>query len=354
MAGLRFLGVHKRYGEVEALRGLELEVADGEFMVLVGPSGCGKSTALRRRGTRRGQRGDDPHRFAGRHRLRPAQRNVAMVFQSYALFPHLSVAENIGFGLRARRVPDLGERVQRAAEVVEVGGLLERKPFQLSGGERQRVALARALAREPDVFLLDEPLSNLDAQLRVHTRAELKALHQRLEATMLYVTHDQVEALTLGDRVAVLRDGVIQQVGPPDEVYERPANRFVGRFVGSPAMNVIPAAVEQGRLRAGPFLVDPPAGVELDGRPLEVGIRPEHLLVSADRGGAAVAVRIVERAGNETFLHLAADALSLVARVTPELNPDVGSTLYASVADRRAHILRRRVRLGVAISRDAR
>jgi multiple sugar transport system ATP-binding protein len=262
-------------------------------------------------------------------RLLPAARNVAMVFQSYALFPHLNVAENIGFGLRARRVAraEASERISGAARVVGCEALLERKPHELSGGERQRVALARALVREPDVFLLDEPLSNLDAQLRVEMRAELRRLHDRLGATMVYVTHDQVEALTMGDRVAVLSDGVLQQVGEPDEVYRRPANRFVATFVGSPAMNVLTADPEGERLRAGPFTFDRPPAV--GDRPVEIGIRPEHLALVPE--GAQAVVEVVEVAGNETFLHLDAGGTRLVARVGPDQRPAVGSTVALAV-----------------------
>jgi ABC-type sugar transport system ATPase subunit len=252
-----------------------------------------------------------------------------MVFQSYALFPHLSVEENIGFGLRARGVKAGRARVKVlvAAELVGCEQLLERKPFQLSGGERQRVALARALVREPDVHLLDEPLSNLDAQLRVHMRAELKKLHQDVGATMVYVTHDQVEALTLGDRVAVLNRGILQQLGPPDEVYRRPANRFVAGFIGSPAMNFFPAERMDGSLlRAGPFVFEPVANLP---ERVEVGVRPEHVQVDeGDEGGEPAEVQVVEMAGNETYLHLQADKSSIVARVGADVRPPVGSTVH--------------------------
>jgi multiple sugar transport system ATP-binding protein len=338
MARLDYATVHKRYGDVVALRGLDLEVDDGELLVLVGPSGCGKTTALR---TAAGLEDVSAGtiRIGGRDvtGLPPAERNVAMVFQSYALFPHLTVAENVGFGLRARRVPraEAGERVEAAARVVGCDALLERRPHELSGGERQRVALARALVREPDVFLLDEPLSNLDAQLRVEMRAELRRLHDRLGATMVYVTHDQVEALTMGDRVAVLSAGALQQVGDPDEVYRRPANRFVATFLGSPAMNVLPATVEDGRLRAGPFAFDAPP--EAAGRRIEVGIRPEHIALTV--GGAPAVVEVVEAAGNETFLHLDAAGRRLVVRAGPDERPAVGSTVAVAVAVRgRVHL----------------
>jgi multiple sugar transport system ATP-binding protein len=328
---LAFENVHKQYGQVAALRGFDLVAEDGELLVLVGPSGCGKTTALRTAAGLEDVSGGTI-RIGGRDvtRLLPADRNVAMVFQSYALFPHLSVAENIGFGLRARRVarPEARERVDAAARVVGCDDLLERRPHELSGGERQRVALARALVREPDVFLLDEPLSNLDAQLRVEMRAELRRLHDRLAATMVYVTHDQVEALTMGDRVAVLSDGVLQQVGRPDDVYRRPVNRFVATFLGSPAMNVLRATPADGRLRAGPFSFEAPPGV--GERELEVGIRPEHVALVAD--GAPAVVELVETAGNETFLHLDAGGQRLVARAGPDQRPAVGSTVAVGVS----------------------
>jgi ABC-type sugar transport system ATPase subunit len=332
LAELRFAGVRKDYGQVRALRGLDLDVGDGEFLVLVGPSGCGKSTALRTAaGLEEVTEGSIHIGDRDVTSLAPAKRNVAMVFQSYALFPHLTVAENIGFGLRARRMPPgrAKVKVMVAADLVGCGHVLERRPAELSGGERQRAALARALVREPDAFLLDEPLSNLDAQLRVHMRAELKRLHQRVGATMVYVTHDQVEALTMGDRVAVLRDGVLEQLGNPDEIYRRPANRFVGRFIGSPAMNLFHGEVQDGALHAGPFVFDPPPstnGLER-GKTVEVGVRPEHVQVSQDGDGRNAEVQVVEMAGNETYLHLGSAGATLVARVHADYRPEVGSTV---------------------------
>ena len=268
-------------------------------------------------------------RLAGRDvtELAPGLRDVAMVFQSYALFPHLTVSENIGFGLRARRVPrdEVRRRVDEAAAAVSCASLLARRPRELSGGERQRVALARALVREPVAFLLDEPLSNLDAQLRVEMRAELKRLHQRLGATMLYVTHDQVEALTLGSRVAVLGGGMLQQVGTPLDVYRRPANRFVASFVGTPAMNIWP--VVDGR--AGPFPLD----VGSAGVPLDAGIRPEHVALG---GEIRALVDVVEEAGSETYLHLLSDGHRVVARVGAETHVERGDTVGLSL--RREHV----------------
>jgi ABC-type sugar transport system ATPase subunit len=335
MADLRFAGVRKDYGEIRALRGLDLEVADGELLVLVGPSGCGKSTVLRTAaGLEEVTEGSIHIGDRDVTDVKPAYRNVSMVFQNYALFPHLSVEENIGFGLRARGVEPrrARDKVLTAAKLVGCEQLLERKPFELSGGERQRVALARALVREPDVHLLDEPLSNLDAQLRVYMRAELKRLHQNVGTTMVYVTHDQIEALTLGDRIAVLNEGVLQQLGPPDEVYRRPANRFVARFIGSPAMNLFPAERIDGSLHAGPFVFE--SRPNLPGR-VEVGVRPEHVRVDEGDEGAAAEVQVVEMAGNETYLHLKASDSLLVARVGAEIRPPVGSPvrLRSSPAD---------------------
>jgi ABC-type sugar transport system ATPase subunit len=340
VAGLRFEGVQKTYGEITALRGLDLDVADGELLTVVGPSGSGKTTALRlAAGLEQVSSGTVHIGSRDVTRLAPAKRNVSMVFQSYALFPHLSVGENIGFGLRARGVPrpEVTTIVREAAARAGCAELLERKPYELSGGERQRVALARALARRPDVYLLDEPLSNLDAQLRVETRAELKRLHRSLGTTMVYVTHDQLEALTLGSRVAVLDAGVLQQVGVPDEIYARPTNRFVARFVGSPAMNLLPGFVEDGRLRAGPFTFDEPRATA-PGRPLEAGIRPEHVEVAAGEAGVAARVEVVEVAGNETFVHVSADGATLVVRASPERRFDVGDEVRVSASSRNVYV----------------
>jgi ABC-type sugar transport system ATPase subunit len=341
VARLEFAGVHKRYGDVTALRGLDLEVRDGELLTLVGPSGSGKTTALRLAAGLEDVT-EGAVRIGARDvtRLAPAERNVSMVFQNYALFPHLSAAENIGFGLRARGVPrsETAARVEEAAALAGCAGFLERKPYELSGGERQRVALARALARHPDVYLLDEPLSNLDAQLRVETRAELKLLHANLGTTMVYVTHDQVEALTLGSRVAVLDAGVLQQVGTPEEIYRRPANRFVARFVGSPAMNVMPAARENGTLRAGPFVLPGAVAAGLDDRLLEAGIRPEHVAVDTGGEGTLARVEVVETAGNETLIHLEASGTTVVARVPPELRLEVGQNVGVAASERDVYL----------------
>jgi multiple sugar transport system ATP-binding protein len=295
MASVRLEAVRKTYpnGHVAA-QGLDLEIPDGEFMVLVGPSGCGKSTALRMiagletpTGGRIliGERDVTP--------LPPQERDIAMVFQTYALYPHMTVRENLGFGLRMRRAErgEIERRVADASRALGLESVLDRKPAQLSGGQRQRVALGRAIVREPKVFLFDEPLSNLDAKLRVETRAELARMHRRLAATIVYVTHDQEEAMTLGSRVAVMRDGFLQQVAPPMELYRRPANRFVAGFVGSPAMNFLPGDLTPG--------LRPPA------RGATLGVRPHDIsLVSLGSGDADGLVDVVEPRGSELLVYI--------------------------------------------------
>jgi ABC-type sugar transport system ATPase subunit len=316
----------KRYGEVEALAPLDLEVSEGELLAVVGPSGCGKTTLLRLiAGLEEPSAG---RVLLGEHDVtgwRPGLRNVAMVFQSHALFPHLTVEENIGFGLAVRDVParEIGARVRSAAELVGCTEHLSRRPHELSGGERQRVALARALVREPALLLLDEPLSNLDTSLRVSLRAELKEIHRRVGGTTVHVTHDQVEALVLGDRIAVLDRGVLQQVGTPDEVWRRPANRFVATFVGSPTMNILPAR--------GPLV---PRALA-DGA-VEVGVRPEHVRLGP--GGEAGTVVMVEPVGSEAYVHLAVGDLSLVARVPAESRPEPGAVVGVTVDPDHLHL----------------
>jgi multiple sugar transport system ATP-binding protein len=322
MASVRLVGVEKVYpnGHVAA-RGLDIDVDDGEFMVLVGPSGCGKSTALRMIAgleTPTGGRvliGDRDVTT-----VPPQDRDIAMVFQSYALYPHMTVRQNLAFGLRMRGAlpAAIEERVAQAAGALGLAPVLERKPGQLSGGQRQRVALGRAMVRDPKVFLFDEPLSNLDAKLRVETRAELARLHRRLGATIVYVTHDQEEALTLGGRVTVMRDGVVEQVGPPMEVYRRPATVFVAGFVGSPAMNLLDGEVADGRWR-GPGGLDlpaPSAGVPR----LTLGVRPHDVAVVAPGTGDVDArVDVVEPRGSEQLVYarLGGDAGPEVRVVAP-------------------------------------
>jgi ABC-type sugar transport system ATPase subunit len=315
-------GVHKRFGETAALDGIDLEALDGELLVVVGPSGCGKSTLLRSiagleaidKGVIRIGDGDVT-------RVRPAARNVSMVFQSYALFPHLTVRENIAFGLVVREEPkaEVRARVAEASELVGVEELLQRRPYELSGGERQRVALARALVRRPDAFLLDEPLSNLDAGTRVQMRTELRRLHREVGATMLHVTHDQVEALTVGDRIAVMDAGRVRQVGTPDELYSRPRNRFVATFLGTPAMNFLSPEA------ASPFLPAPEGTV--------VGVRPEDVRVV--REGVPARVEIVELAGSDAFVHV---DRGLVSKVPAAGRPAEGAEVRIAIDRGGAHL----------------
>src|SRR5919202_5450531 len=283
MAGVTFDAVHKHFGDFHAVSDLSLPIADGEFMVLVGPSGSGKTTALRMLAGLEAV-SDGEIRIGERvvNRVAPRERDIAMVFQDYALYPQMTVRDNLAFGLRRRKTPreEIERRVQRAAQSLELDPLLGRRPRELSGGQQQRVALGRALVRDPQVFLMDEPLSNLDAKLRVQTRGEIKRLQQEIRTTTVYVTHDQVEAMTLGDRIAVMNHGVLEQVGTPEELYERPANRFVAGFIGSPAMSFFDASVSSegnggARLRGPGLDVRLSASRELPSSVI-VGVRPEH------------------------------------------------------------------------------
>jgi multiple sugar transport system ATP-binding protein len=309
MATVELRGVRKSFGSVPVLHGVDLAIADGEFLVLLGPSGCGKSTLLRLvAGLEDADDGDI--RIGGRvvDDLEPRERGIAMVFQSYALYPHMTVAENIGFALRmaGTEAGEARSRVERAAEILGLTPLLGRLPRQLSGGQRQRVAMGRALVRDTQVFLFDEPLSNLDAKLRVQMRVEIRALHRRMGVTSIYVTHDQIEAMTLADRVVVMREGRVEQVGTPLEIYDDPANVFVAEFMGAPAMNLLPARIEGGQavLRDGTALALPEA-LRRDadeGRAILYGIRPQDL-VPSDAGGLSCAVDVVEPTGSETLIH---------------------------------------------------
>jgi ABC-type sugar transport system ATPase subunit len=326
-------GLEKRYGTTRVLSGLDLEVPEGELLSVLGPSGSGKSTTLR---LIAGLEAPDGGRVLidGRDMTGVAagSRGVAMVFQSFALFPHLTVAGNVGFGLEARRVAaaERRTRVEAAASVLGLGGLLDRRPAELSGGERQRVALARALVARPRVLLMDEPMSNLDAPLRESARAEIRRLHAETGATIVYVTHDQSEALSLGQRVAVISAGAVRQVGEPDAVYDRPADVFVARFVGSPPMNVVPAVAEAGVLRGPGAIVLPlPSERAAPGRPLLAGFRPEHVRPSAD--GFPARLDAVERAGHERVWRLRADDEVFAARVPADEPGDAGSTVRLAV-----------------------
>ncbi|MGH2692204.1 MAG: ABC transporter ATP-binding protein [Actinomycetota bacterium] len=334
MAGLSYSGIIKRFGEVDVLRGLDLDIPDGSLLTLLGPSGSGKTTLLR---IAAGLESPTEGRVSMGERdvtdLPPAARDVAMVFQGFALFPHMTVAENIGFGLTARRTPreEVRTRVQEAAVLAGCDRLLDRRPAELSGGERQRAALARAVVRHPAVFLLDEPLSNLDAPVRAGMRAELKRLQQRVETTMLYVTHDQVEALTLGDLVAVLDRGEIQQVGTPDEIFRRPANRLVASFVGSPGMNVIPAALQSGEVVAGPFRLRPTGLDGVAAKSIDLGVRPASVGIGEVAGGERGSVELVEVSGEDAYVHVAAGGVRVVATVPATRRPQPGSEVGVTI-----------------------
>ena len=316
MASLDLRGVVKRFGAVEVIHGLDLHIEDGEFIVFVGPSGCGKSTLLRMiAGLEEISKGEIRLNGETVNEVPAAKRGLAMVFQSYALYPHMSVRKNLSFGLETLRTPkpEIKRRVAHAAEILQINELLDRRPGQLSGGQRQRVAIGRAIVREPEIFLFDEPLSNLDAELRVQMRVEIKKLHRRLGVTMIFVTHDQVEAMTLADRIVVLRSGVIEQVGTPLELYNQPANLFVAGFIGSPRMNLVPGEIAAARdnevdfrSKGGLRLALPMAGNKARaGEAVTVGVRPEHLrVVDADKGMLSGEVQIAEHLGGETFLYV--------------------------------------------------
>jgi len=344
MATVTFDGATRHYagGERPAVDALDLEIGDGEFLVLVGPSGCGKSTSLRMLAglepvdggqIRIGDR-DVSH-------VDPSDRDIAMVFQNYALYPHMSVADNMGFALKIAGRPkdEIGKRVREAADILDLTEFLDRKPKALSGGQRQRVAMGRAIVRNPQVFCMDEPLSNLDAKLRVATRTQIASLQRRLAVTTVYVTHDQVEAMTMGDRVAVLKDGLLQQVDKPRAMYDHPNNMFVAGFIGSPAMNLFTLPVgPDGTAYLGGFALPVPRAAlsQLDdGGRVAVGVRPEDLVVVDSGQGIAATVVLVEELGSDAFVHAAVpqgddphDEVMLVARVNPKSPPDKGDKVW--------------------------
>jgi sn-glycerol 3-phosphate transport system ATP-binding protein len=335
MASVNLRGVRKSYDGVEVINGVNCEIADGEFVVVLGPSGCGKSTLLRMiAGLESISQGEIA--IGGRvvNGIEPKDRDIAMVFQNYALYPHMSVYDNMSYGLRIRGMAkaEIDARVRKAAAILELGSLLQRKPRQLSGGQRQRVAMGRAIVREPAVFLFDEPLSNLDAKLRVQMRIEIRRLHQSIRTTSVYVTHDQVEAMTLGDRLIVMNAGRAEQIGRPIDVYERPATTFVAGFIGSPAMNMLPArlaadgaSVELDGVRL-PVQASPGAG----GRAVTLGIRPEHVArADGHAGDFALAVDFVEALGADTLAHgaIGTGGLRLTVRLPGTARVAAGDTL---------------------------
>jgi multiple sugar transport system ATP-binding protein len=353
MAQVRIRNLNKMYGDVHAVKDVNLEIRDNEFLVLVGPSGCGKTTTLRMvAGLESISSGQILIDDVVVNDLAPMDRDIAMVFQNYALYPHMSVYDNMAFGLKMRRIAraEIAKRVREAADILGIGDYLKRKPRQLSGGQRQRVALGRAIVRHPKVFLFDEPLSNLDAKLRVQMRVELKKLHTRLSTTAIYVTHDQVEAMTLGDRVVVMKDGWVQQVGEPLELYHAPVNRFVAGFLGSPAMNFAAVRVHDvdGALHAASdgFRIDVPPEIgprlrSYAGRDVTMGIRPEDLQLANGSHPPGLCfeavVELVERLGAESLLDLQVGRQTLVASVEPTVRAQRGEKLRLAVRPERVH-----------------
>ncbi|MGB3480791.1 MAG: sn-glycerol-3-phosphate ABC transporter ATP-binding protein UgpC [Mycobacterium sp.] len=330
MAEVEFRNVTRSYfGSVVALENLNLTVADGEFLILVGPSGCGKSTALRLlAGLDKPTSGEIRIGGAVVNGQSPGERDIAMVFQNYALYPHMSVYRNLAYGLRQRRTPraEVDRRVRDTAELLQIGNLLDRKPGQLSGGQRQRVAMGRALVRRPQAFLLDEPLSNLDAKLRNQVRGDLKRLHRELPVTSIYVTHDQVEAMTLGDRLCVMSNGKVQQIGTTDDIYNRPANTFVAAFMGSPPMNLLPGQVRDGRLQ---IVGAPVVSVAEPDGPVTVGVRPEHLqLRSATEDGVVPArVDFVEPLGSHVLVTAFVGETTVIAQAPAGVELESGTNI---------------------------
>ncbi len=357
MADVSLHKVIKKYDDVLAVRGIDLNIADQEFVVLVGPSGCGKSTTLRMIAGLE-EITDGAIKIDGQvvNDVPPKDRDIAMVFQNYALYPHMTVTENMSFGLRLKRFPkeEIRRRVDEAAQILNIEDLLDRKPRQLSGGQRQRVAMGRAIVRNPKVFLFDEPLSNLDAKLRVQMRTEIKRVHQKVPVTTVYVTHDQIEAMTLADRVVVMNNGNIEQIGAPNDLYHAPATRFVAGFIGSPAMNFIPCRLERaGNGLAVRLSEDTALPVPEDstaryrdhvGKDLEFGIRPEHLTeVRAPREGESAAplsatLDVVEPMGVDTLVYLSINGAEVCARLDPSANPQAGETTTLSANMSHMHL----------------
>ncbi|MGJ7510121.1 ABC transporter ATP-binding protein [Variovorax sp. GT1P44] len=345
MASIKVRNLVKQFGSTPVIRGIDIDIRDGEFVALVGPSGCGKSTLLRMiAGLESIDGGEillDERRI---NELAPRDRDVAMVFQNYALYPHMTVAQNLGFGLKIQGVQaaDIARRVEQAAETLGLGELLQRRPRQLSGGQRQRVAMGRAIVRQPQAFLFDEPLSNLDAKLRVQMRTEIKALHQRLGTTTVYVTHDQVEAMTMADRIVVLKDGRVEQIGAPLELYDRPRNAFVAGFIGSPAMNFIPGRLQ---LDGAPHVLTddglrlPVAQVSrgLHGDRVLYGARPEHFTIDPGRGATAEVI-VVEPTGSETQVALRLGNQSVMAAFRDRIAARPGDRLPLWPVAEAAHL----------------
>jgi len=331
MASVEIRDVRKAYGATQVIHGVSVEIQDGEFVILVGPSGCGKSTLLRMIAGLENITGGEI-RIGPRvvNHVPPKERDIAMVFQNYALYPHMSVADNMAFSLKLKGAPkaEIAAKVNRAAEILGLTRLLDRYPRQLSGGQRQRVAMGRAIVRDPQVFLFDEPLSNLDAKLRVAMRTEIKALHQRLKTTTVYVTHDQIEAMTMADKIVVMHDGIVEQIGAPLELYDRPANLFVAGFIGSPAMNVLEGRLGPDGFALGDVVLPVAAApAAADGRPVYYGIRPEHFRLTG-HGGIAVEVVVTEPTGSETLVVAQAGGRELSCVFRERISARPGETIH--------------------------
>ena len=341
MAGVSLNSIVKRYGPVEVIRNISLEIGDGEFCVFVGPSGCGKSTLLRIIAGLEGFETGEV-RIGDRivNHLPARSRDIAMVFQDYALYPHMTVRDNMAFGLKMRDVPrdEIERRVAEAARTLQIDHLLDRKPRQLSGGQRQRVAMGRAIVRQPLVFLFDEPLSNLDAKLRVDMRTEIKRLHQQIGATLIYVTHDQVEAMTLADRIIVLREGVIEQIGTPRAIYDRPDSLFVAGFIGSPSMNFLPARLAGGALTLEDGQALPWTGSGAPDGAVTLGVRPEHFTEDGASAAIDAAVEVVEPLGSDTLAALRVGTTQVTARLSANSNVASGQRLRLGLDIARAHL----------------
>jgi multiple sugar transport system ATP-binding protein len=346
MASVTIQAVKKNFGDVPILHGVDIDIADGSFTVLVGPSGCGKSTLLRMIAGLEQISGGEIRIGAKRvNDVPPKERDIAMVFQNYALYPHMTVRENMAFSLAlAKQSKDAIEtKVARAAEILALGALLDRYPRQLSGGQRQRVAMGRAIVRDPQVFLFDEPLSNLDAKLRVAMRSEIKELHQRLKTTSIYVTHDQIEAMTMGDKIVVMRDGRIEQTGSPLQLYDHPANQFVAGFIGSPAMNFLPGTLRRAggashiELVDGTHLDAPAQSGGVDGQPIVLGTRPEHLTL-APSGGIPAKVVVMEPTGMDTFVACRHEGVELAAVFRERHDFAPGTVIHLLPDLQRAHL----------------
>ncbi len=342
MANLALRSLTKSYGATEVLHGISLDVADGEFVVLVGPSGCGKSTTLRMiAGLEETTSGIIE--IGGRevNNLEPKERDIAMVFQNYAIYPHMSVKKNIAFGLRSSKMPkaDKEKRIQEVAGILDMVDLLDRKPSQLSGGQRQRVAIGRAMVRDPAVFLFDEPLSNLDAQLRTQMRLEIKKLHQRVGNTIIFVTHDQVEAMTMADRIVIMKDGHIQQVGTPEEVFHSPANTFVARFIGAPSMNLLDGRLNgtQVTLDAG-NTVDVPEVPGSGDQAVLLGVRPDDLHPDSTNPIITGTVTLREPLGAETLIYVETPSGEIIAKADGRTPPQVGATVQLGADPENLHI----------------